>query len=76
LNGLVDLNVILKSKKGDGISTYEIFCHYGKYIDNECKKTLRNVGIEQISGLKEDCKQHIFMRLIKTIERFDPNYQK
>jgi len=76
LYGLVDLDVILKAKNGDKSSTDEIFCHFGKYIDYECKKTLKNAGIEQVSGLKEDCRQHVFMRLIKTIERFDPDYQK
>lgn len=76
MHGLVDLDVILKAKNGDETSTVEIFYHFGKYIDYECRKILTRAGIDQVSNLKEDCRQHVFMRLIKTIERFDPDYQK
>lgn len=76
LYGLVDLTVILNAKNGDETSTAEILYHFGKYIDYECRKTLVRAGIDQASGLKEDCRQHVFMRLLKTIERFDPDYQK
>ena len=74
--GLVDLDVVDKAKNGEKISTDEIFCHFRKYIDYLSFKTLKNAGIEQVSGLKEDCMQHVCMRLMKTIKRFDPDYQK
>lgn len=76
MHELVDLNVILKAKNGNKASTAEIFDHFRKYIDFTCYMTLKRAGIEQIFSLSEDCRQHVFMRLMKTIIKFDPDYQK
>lgn len=73
---LLDLDMILSAKNGDKTSTAEILFHYKKYIDYLCYKTLKNAGIEQINNLNEDCRQHVFMQLIKAIKKFDPDYQK
>jgi hypothetical protein len=76
LHELVDLDVILKAKSGDKASITEILYHFRNYIDYTCNKTLKNAGIDQVSNLNEDCRQHVFMQLIKAIEKFDPDYQK
>ncbi|NJD03138.1 MAG: helix-turn-helix domain-containing protein [Ruminiclostridium sp.] len=72
---LVDLNVIMKAKRGDEVSIVEILMHYRRFIDYQCTK-ICGYGNKQERYVDEDCRQFVFLKMLKAIENFDPDYCK
>jgi len=73
---LVDFDVVMSAKKGNENAIMEILKHYRKFIDYECAKIHSNYGNTHERYEDEDCKQYVFLKILKAIKDFDPNHRK